>query len=320
VRLSTPAPAWPGYGAWTETVLECRAEFVRVARSFWLVPEIIPPVARDDVSLLYCFCRRLDDAIDDEPDPDRARGELARFRDELHGRSPARPLVAAFVARSKRSGLPLGCADYLLEGMEIDLRTPRMADEGELLRYAYRVSSAVGLMLAPLLDVRDVRAHARIVDLGLALQISNVLLGVEDDARRGRVYLPESRLRAQGLRSGDVLAHPTGPRLAPVLRALADLAGDYYRSAEEGAAFLPLRYRHGIVLFGRLYGELGRRAAAGERAPVAPSGLPLRTKLGSLATLAALATRPVVMGIVPPRPHDRALHRALDPSWPGVHA
>lgn len=281
------------------------------------MPEVIPPLARDDISLLYCFCRRLDDAIDEEPDLDRARESLARFRDELQGRAPARPLVAAFVAGAKRTGIPLGCTEHLLAGMEIDLGGPRMADEGELLRYAYRVSGAVGMMVAPLLGMRDPSTLVRVTDLSLALQISNVLLGVEEDARRGRVYLPGSYLRDHGLRSSDVLEAPRGARLVPVLHRLADLADAYYRSAEEGGAALPLRYRHGTLLLGRLYGELGRRAAAGERVQIAPSALSLRTKLG---TLAAIASRPVVMGVVPPRPHDRALHRALDPSWPGVHA
>jgi 15-cis-phytoene synthase len=310
--------AWSGYGPWAETIAACRAEFVTVARSFWLIPELIPPVARDDVSLLYCFCRRLDDVVDEAPDADQARRGLERWRDEVRGRAPARPLIAAFLAGAKRSGLPLGCVELLLDGMEYDLGEVRVADDDDLLRYAYRVSAAVGLMLAPLLGVVR-EGLPRVVDLGLALQISNILLGVAGDARRGRVYLPATRLAAAGLTPAGVLADPGDARLGPVLDGLAQLAERYYRSAEDGAAAVPLRYRHGVLLLGRVYGALGRRAARSGGAPITPSGLPLRARVFHLAELLAIAWRPRILGLRPPPPHDPALHRAVA-GWPGSGA
>jgi phytoene synthase len=317
--MAASSPTWSGYAEWADTVAACRAEFVRVARSFWLIPEIIPPVARDDVALLYCFCRHLDDAIDEDADTARAGAALARWRDELRGRAPARPLIAAFVAGAARSGLPLACAELLLDGVASDLGVVRVADDDELLRYAYRVSSSVGLMLAPLLGVRGAEAAWRVVDLGLGLQLSNILLGVEGDARRGRVYLPQRRLAAAGLGADDVLARPHDPRLRPVLLGVAALAEPYYRSAELGAATVPLRYRHGVMLLGRAYRALGRRAARGRAAPATPAGLPVGFKAFHLAQLVVVGLAPRALGITSPPPHDAALHRALA-GWPGVHA
>lgn len=311
--------SWPGYAPWADTVSAARDEFVRTARSFWLIPEIIPPVSRDDIGLLYCFCRHLDDAVDEAKSPAEAREALSRWRDELAGRAPARPLIAAFLAGAARSGLPLACADFLLEGMEIDLGTVRVADDAELLRYAYRVSSCVGLMLAPLLGARGREAERRVVDLGLALQISNVILGVEGDAKRGRVYLPATRLGALGLTPEDVLARPKSRRLRPVLRGLASLGESYYRSAELGAASVPLRYRHGVMLLGRAYRSLGRGAARWDFAPVTPSGLPFVFKVAHLVALFANAWHPRVLGLVPPPPHDPTLHRMIA-GWPGANA
>lgn len=315
---------WPGYAPWADTVAACRAEFVRTARSFWLIPEAIPETARDGVALLYCFCRQLDDAIDGSDDPVPGRQILARWRAELDGRAPARPLIAAFRAGAQQSGLPLDCAGHLLDGMEADLGEVRLADDAELLRYAYRVSSAVGLMLAPLLGVHGTEALRRVVDLGLALQISNVLLGVAEDARIGRVYLPGTRLAEAGLSAEAVLTAgakgSADARLLPVLQGLAALADRYYQSAEHGATHVPLRYRHGVVLLGRFYQALGRRAAAGMAAPKVPAGLPLRVKLRQLAQLGLIACQPYVLGLVSPPPHEASLHAALDDSWPGVHA
>jgi phytoene synthase len=288
---------------------------VRVARSFWLIPEIIPLPARDDVAVLYCVCRHLDDAVDEAGNAAEARAVLGRWRDELAGRAAPRPLVAAFLAGAPRTGLPLACVDHLLDGLEFDLGPVRIADDEELLRYAYRVSAAVGLMVAPLVGVRGGPAEARVVDLGVALQISNVLY-VRGDARRGRVYLPARRLAAVGLRPEDVLAAPGDPRLLPLLRDLASLADVYYRSASLGAAFMPLRYRHGVILFARTYRALGRRAAGGDAEPEMPRQLPFSTKALRLAELLVTAWDPRTLGLRSPPPHDRALHRAFA-GWPG---
>jgi phytoene synthase len=311
-------PTWSGYAPWADTVLACRREFVRVARSFWLIPELIPLPARDDISLLYCVCRRLDDAVDEAPDASCARAALAGWRDEIAGRAERRPLIAAFLAGAARSGLPLACMAHLLDGMERDLGPVRIADDDALLRYAYRVSAAVGLMLAPLLGVRGAAGEQRVVDLGLALQLSNILLGVHGDARRDRVYLPATRLATVGLGFDDVLGAPGDPRLQPVLHGIAALADHYYRSAALGAAYVPLRYRHGVILLGRAYAELGRRAARGEATPDAPAQLPRAVKALRLGELFATAWHPRTLGFVPAPPHDPVLHRAIA-GWHGAH-
>lgn len=319
LRTRTISVAWPGYEPWAETVSACRQEFVRVARSFWLIPELIPPVARDDVSLLYCLCRQLDDAVDEAPTADEARHQLACWKAELEGHAAPRPLIAAFLHGATRSGLPLRSVSHLLEGMAWDLELVRLADDDALMRYAYRVSSCVGMMLAPLLGVAGTEAGYRIVDLGQALQVSNILLGVEADAKRGRVYLPATRLAAAGLTAEDVLARPTDPRLRPVLQGLAELGDRYYASAQQGVATVPLRYRHGVLLLGRVYGELGRQAARQQGAPPTPKGLSAGARLQHLSTLAALGLHPQVLGLTTFPPHDPSLHRALS-GLPGAHS
>ncbi len=311
-------PAWPGYAPWADTVDASREEFERVAKRFWLVPEVIPPVDRDDIGLLYCFCRRLDDAVDEAPSVAVARLALEQWRSELSGRAPARPLIAAFLAGAKQTGLSLESAGHLLDGMASDLEPVRVADDRALLRYAYQVSSSVGLMLAPLLGARGVEATWRVIDLGIGLQLSNVLLGVAEDARKGRVYLPATRLAEHGLGPDEVLRRPDDPRLRPVLRGVARLADRYYRSAEDGLATVPLRYRHGVMLLGRAYGALGWRVVEGLPSAVVPSGLPLRWKVQHLAGLVVSGARPHVLGLRTFPAHDAALHEPLA-ELPGVH-
>ena len=293
----------------TEVVAAARHEFVAVARAFWLIPELIPQPARDDVSLLYCVCRRLDDDVDDAPTSEAAAHALASWRAELTGDAAPRPLVAAFLATVRRTGISRACLEHLLDGMALDLGPVRIADDDELLRYAFRVSSAVGLMLAPLLGVRGPDAEARVIDLGLALQITNVLLGVAADARRDRVYLPATRRAARGRTAAAVIATPEAAR--PVLAGLADLADLYYASAATGAAVVPLRYRHGVILLGRAYAELGRRAARGEPPRITPAQLPRAIRALRLAELFATAWHPRTLGLARIPPHDAQLHRAV---------
>ncbi|MBL8976977.1 MAG: squalene/phytoene synthase family protein [Gemmatimonadetes bacterium] len=309
--------AWPGYLPWADTVHAARAEFDRAARSLGLIPAIIPPVAREDVALLYCFCRHLDDAVDEAPDTATARARLVRIAGELSGENPPRPLIAAFLAGAARSGLPLECARYLLLGMRADLDPVRLPDTDTLVRYAYQVSAAVGLMLAPLLGIRDPGVLVRVVDLGIALQLSNILLGVAADARRDRVYLPATILTRHQLTQADVLGGAPHARLRPALEEVAALAGVYYRSAEQAAARVPLRYRHGILLLGRLYGGMGRAAAANPSAPTTPAGLGLGIRVWRLVELAVLALHPATLGLTREPAHDPALHRAIA-GWPGA--
>lgn len=311
-------PAWPGYAPWASAVRAARVEFEQTARGFGLIPGLIPPVDREDVALLYCFCRHLDDAVDDAPDTEAARAALEAVAEEFTDRRPPRPLIAAFRAGAARSGIPLTCVQYLLDGMRGDLEPVRVADDAELIRYCYRVSAAVGQMLAPLLGVRDPVALVRAVDLGIALQLSNILLGVTADARRNRVYLPATRLARHGLTAGDVLAGLPHARLRPVLEEVAALGEVYYESAERAACRTPLRYRHGILLLGRVYGGMGRAAARAPDAPATPDRLGVGIRLWRLVEVAALALDPRILGLRQGPPHDPALHAAIA-GWPGAN-
>lgn len=307
---------WPGYEPWREVVLRSRGQLLRAARTLCLLPEILPPVVRDDVALLHAFCRHLDDTVDEAPSPEAAADGLERLEAELLGRAPARPLVAALLAGAPRMELPRGAVLALLEGVRGDLGPVRVADDAELLRYCYRVSASVGLLLCPVLGIRR-RAWPRAVDLGIALQLTNILLGVAEDARRDRVYLPRTRLREGGLSPDRLLGGELPGALRPVLLGVAALAERYYRSADEGARDIPWRYRHGVLVMTRVYGGMGRRAARlgvppGAEPTVSPAEKTLR-----LAQVLALSVTPRMLGLTPPPPHERELHEAIA-GWPGT--
>lgn len=318
-RHGPPAPHWPGYAAWAETVLQARDEFFRTARQFWLLPEILEPVVRDDVAVLHAFCRRLDDAVDEAPSRDAARAALHAFVEELEKRRPPRPLVAALLAARERAGFPPSAAQALIEGMTADLEPVRIPDDDALIQYCYRVSASVGLMLGAILRIDTPRAIPHAVDLAIALQLTNIVLGVGEDARRDRVYLPATRLAAHDLTSAMVLDRSADPdRLATVVTEIAALADRYYDSADEGVRDIPWRYRHGVLVLARFYRAAGHRAARRfGRSDRRRGLLPWWERAARMLDVFLVSWEARMIGWDAPRPHDAGLHRAIA-GWAGA--
>lgn len=312
-------PCWSGYAPWAETVLRSRDEFFRTARQFWLLPEILEPVVRDDVALLYCFCRRLDDAVDEAPDRAAARQALRAFADELQEQAPPRPLVAALLAARERVPFPVHAAESLITGMASDLEPVRIPDDAALIQYCYRVSASVGLMLCAVLRIEAERSIPRAVDLGLALQLTNILLGVGEDARRDRIYLPATRLAAEGLTPGLVLdGRADRTALRRVMTGLADLADRYYASADEGIRDIPWRYRHGVLVLSRFYAAMGRRTTHARHDPFTDRvRLPWWEKTTRMLGVWLESWEPRMIGWDAPPPHEAALHEAIR-GWAGA--
>lgn len=291
------------------------------ARTFWWASRLLPSDARDDAARVYAFCRLADDTADDANDPEEARAALARLADEVAGRSAARPLVAEFRDAAARRGIPLESALELVEGVRSDLGVVRIADDDELVRYCYRVASTVGLMMCAVLGVRRPGALPHAVDLGVAMQLTNICRDVAEDAARGRVYLPARRLLAAGVDPESLVRGRAGAAgVARVVGETLDLADRYYRSADGGMRDIPLRFRPAILVASRVYRAIGLRLR--RRACDALSGravVPGPEKV--LRGFAAVAeiVRPAISGPGPRGTHDAGLHRALR-GFPGAHA
>jgi phytoene synthase len=230
------------------------------ARSFRWAAVFLSRAQRDDAAVLYAFCRLVDDVVDEAPDDDTARRELTRVANDLDRDQPEDPLIATFRAVAARRGISLDAARDLLAGAASDLDTVRFADDRQLLRYCYRVAGTVGLMMCPILGVREPAAQAHAVDLGIAMQLTNICRDVREDAERDRVYLPEKRLRTVGSSQAALLQRRASRRhVADIVSALLQLAEHYYASANHGMRFIPARPRLAIYVAGHLYRAIGVR-------------------------------------------------------------
>jgi phytoene synthase len=300
--MSTPA----------ELVLHGRETLRRHARSFRVASLFLPSGSRDDAALLYAYCRELDDAVDEAPNAEAAEQRLAHAeRSEV---------AHAFRQVAERRGFEPSVAQHLVAGMRSDLGSVRLADDGALFRYCYEVAGCVGVMMSGVLGVTDPRALPHAVDLGVGMQLTNICRDVLEDAGRDRVYLPATRLSAEGLTPEDVLQGRAEPgALSRVVERLLVLADRYYQSADLGMRFIPWRARLAIVVASRLYRGIGVRL----RRRHGSNPLHGRTRASLLDKTVGVAASFFAFlamssfGRAGARPHDDSLHLHLR-GFPGA--
>jgi 15-cis-phytoene synthase len=237
--------------------------------SFYYSFLVLPPHKRRAIVAVWDFCRAVDDAVDEVVTGDAA-GELARWRAELascfDGAAPATTQGRALQPFISEYRLPRSAFDALIEGVEMDLNTPRYATFSDLYKYCVRVASAVGLICVEIFGYRDKAARQYAIDLGVALQLTNILRDVPEDLARGRVYIPledftrqeccEEDLRVEAKRAGRGVQSPAVKRL---LAFQAQRAREYYRRA---AAALPRQDARRLVaaeIMGAIYRAILRR-------------------------------------------------------------
>lgn len=260
---------------------------------------------------LYGFCRYLDDLADEAESKEGALAHLGAARRDIAAGSSEDPVIRDGLALMAECGIGKELVLELIAGATSDLEEVRVADVAELLRYCYRVAGTVGLMMCHVLDVDDPAAFPHAIDLGIAMQLTNICRDVGTDAVMGRRYLPATYI-------GDL---PPGQLVAPapieqraiqegILRLLS-LAENYYRSGEAGLAYLPLQARAGILVASRIYHGIGgelrsRRGDYWSRRSVVS---PWKKAWISARALTALTVNKSFWIAVPS--HHRSLHSSL---------
>jgi 15-cis-phytoene synthase len=244
-----------------------RDVLARQSKSFALAARLLPRRCRNDVAVLYAYCRRADDAVDEAPSPGRpARVEalFAELASVYAGVPQSDSLLVEFQRVVRAHGIPEAYPRALLEGMRTDLGPVRIADERELSLYAHRVAGAVGLMLCHVFGLRDPRALVNADHLGIAMQLTNICRDVEEDFHRDRLYLPADLLKASGvsaLRPPHGALAPARNGLARATQALLALADRYYASGDAGLSALPFRVALAVRAARLVYSAIGRELA-----------------------------------------------------------
>ena len=239
----------------------CREAIRHGSLSFHAASRLLPARVRDPALALYAFCRLADDAVDLQLEKADA---VLRLRDRLDlvyaGRPRNAPADRAFADVVAEFEMPRALPDALLEGLAWDAEGRRYADLSGLYAYSARVASAVGVMMAVLMRVRDANALARGCDLGVAMQLTNIARDVGEDAREGRLYLPLSWLDEAGIDPDAFLHDPRpGREVRALTRRLVMEANRLYYRSEAGIGALPAAARPGIFAARFIYAGIGQR-------------------------------------------------------------
>ena len=184
---------------------------------------LLPPRKRAAMSALYAFCREVDDVADEDSVPlAKRREQLGEWREDIRkaceGGAPEFQVnreLQPFIIEHK---LPFHLFAELVKGVEMDLDQDRYADPSALEGYCYRVASVVGLLSIEIFGYTDPRCREYADALGKALQLTNILRDIGEDAARGRIYVPRSELSRFGVTEEEILARRSSERFEALYR------------------------------------------------------------------------------------------------------
>ncbi len=206
--------------------------------SFYYAFLFLPKPKRAAITAFYAFCREVDDAVDETTDASIAATKLAWWRKEVSeafAGQPHHPVMLALLPALTQLGLEgIVRAEHLLqiiEGCEMDLTQTRYLDQPNLDRYCHLVAGVVGEVAAHIFRQREVQTTAYAHKLGQALQLTNILRDVGEDARKGRIYLPVAELQQFDVKAHEVLNAIHSERFVALMRGQAAKAHQLYDAA-----------------------------------------------------------------------------------------
>jgi phytoene synthase len=224
---------------------------------------VLPAEQREAIGLVWDFCRAVDDAVDEAENESVAAVEIGKWREEVErlftGQSPVTPQGQHLVPVVAQFNLSRQPFDDLVDGVEMDLHHARYETFDELAGYCRRVASAVGLMCIEIFGSRDSRSREYAFNLGLALQLTNIIRDVAVDFANGRVYLPQEDLARFKVTEADLQAGKVTPPVRELLSFQCRRARRFYLAAAQA---LPHAEAHRLLaaeIMGGIYFEILQR-------------------------------------------------------------
>lgn len=203
--------------------------------SFYYAFNLLPEEQRDAMNTVYAFCRKTDDIVDEGLEPSEIKAlKLRRWRIEFENafsNNSELPLLNKVAGTISRFQIPVEHFFELIKGMEMDLSKNRFDTFDELRLYCYRVASTVGLMCIEIFGYKHESAKLFAENLGIALQLTNILRDVKKDARNNRIYLPREEMEMFDYTEDDLFAERYNENFVRLMEFQASRAKDYFRLA-----------------------------------------------------------------------------------------
>ena len=216
----------------------CQEKAAQSGSSFYYSFLYLPPEKRRAITAFYAFCREVDDVVDECTEESVARmkldwwrKEIASVYSEVQGEEPSHPVAKALVEVIKTINLSASQLIEIIDGMEMDLNCNRYPDFIALQLYCHHVAGVVGQLSAEIFGYQNIKTLEYAHNLGLAFQLTNIIRDVGEDARRGRIYLPEDELVKFGVSSEDILHSRESDNFRKLMEFQIERAEDYYTKA-----------------------------------------------------------------------------------------
>ncbi len=235
------------------------------SKSFYFSTRMLPKEQRWATYALYGFCRHCDNLIDtprQRTETEIVR-EIQRLTEELQvayntGESQ-HPIIRVFILVAKAYSIPIEYPLDLLKGVTMDVQQSRYKTFDELSLFCYRVAAVVGLMMTHVLGYKDERAFDYAKQLGIAMQLTNILRDIKEDKDMGRIYLPQKDLVRFGVLEQDILEEKVTPRLKELMKFQIERADRYYTESMPGISLLETESQYAIYSAAKIYRGILRK-------------------------------------------------------------
>ena len=218
----------------------CRGVTRRRAKNFYYAFVALPRPKRLGIYAAYAFCRQCDDYSDEGTGQEEKTRLLEEYRKQLHQAfqgDPNGPVFIALMDTVRKYDIPREYLEEVISGVEMDLTTTRYETFEELRQYCYRVASVVGLICIQIFGYRDERARDYAVDMGIAMQLTNILRDIGEDRGRNRIYLPRDELDRFGCSEEDLTNGTVSSDFVEMMKFQVARAREYFARSK---ALLPL--------------------------------------------------------------------------------
>ena len=227
-------------------------------KSFYWASFFLPKKNRIAASRLYSICRYLDDVADNSKLD--TSSQIKNIFNQIKGNESSE--INIFF---KKNNINLGILKDLIDGLISDQQNVRVTDEKELIDYSYKVAGTVGLMMLPIINTKDAEARKHAIDLGIAMQLTNIARDVYEDAKMNRLYLPKEWLGQVSTSDlTDNKLDDQKKRLIELsIKNLIELSDKFYANGFSGMKFIPLRTRLAIFFAAKIYKGIGEKIKSG---------------------------------------------------------
>ena len=227
-------------------------------KSFYWASFFLPKKNRIAASRLYSICRYLDDVADNSKLD--TSSQIKNIFNQIKENESSE--INIFF---KKNNINLSILKDLIDGLISDQQNVRVTDEKELIDYSYKVAGTVGLMMLPIINTKDAEARKHAIDLGIAMQLTNIARDVYEDAKMNRLYLPKEWLGQVSISDlVDNKLDDQKKRLIELsIKNLIELSDKFYANGFSGMKFIPLRTRLAIFFAAKIYKGIGEKIKSG---------------------------------------------------------